>query len=206
MTKPIISFIDDSSFEHQLVERQIASQAPELDFRCTFTFEECRENLAGRAPALFLLDLWGKDEAVRRPCIASLEELQAAAAGIPALESVYAGLDHFPGDVHNEYLKRLFTIVDGWRGLFQGACDRVGQNRRYGLKNLTLARNLYPGVPAVFYTRKSLIQDAVAMLQAGIDGLFIKPTGADDAETRRLTRAYAPELIRDLKRIMAAKP
>ena len=42
---------------------------------------------------------------------------------------------------------------------------------------------------------KSLINDAVAIFQAGADGLFIKPTGIDDPETRRLTRHYAPKLM-----------
>ena len=55
---------------------------------------------------------------------------------------------------------------------------------------------------AVFYTRKSLISDAVAMFRAGADGLFIKPTGRDDSETRTLTREYAPKLIEDLAQII----
>jgi DNA-binding NarL/FixJ family response regulator len=69
-----------------------------------------------------------------------------------------------------------------------------GQNRKYGLSNLAQARAHYPGAPAVFYTRKSLINDAVALFKAGADGLFIKPTGKNDDETRRLTRENAPFL------------
>jgi DNA-binding NarL/FixJ family response regulator len=95
----------------------------------------------------------------------------------------------------------LFTIVDAWRNLFETACDRIGQNRKYGLENLRQVRRYYPGVSAVYYTRKSLISDAVAMFQAGADGLFIKPTGTDDAETRLLTRKYAPKLIEELARV-----
>jgi DNA-binding NarL/FixJ family response regulator len=103
-------------------------------------------------------------------------------------------LKDFKGDVNNEYLKRFFAIVDSWRTLFESVCDRVGQNRKYGLSNLAQARGHYPGVPAVFYTRKSLINDAVALFKAGADGLFIKPTGKNDDETRRLTRENAPFL------------
>ena len=81
------------------------------------------------------------------------------------IETVYEGLENFQGDRTNEYLKRLFTIVDSWRNVFEEVCDRIGQNRKYGLSNLRQARKWYPGVPAVFYTRKSLINDAVAIFE-----------------------------------------
>jgi hypothetical protein len=43
------------------------------------------------------------------------------------------------------------------------------------------------------------------MFKAGADGLFIKPTGSNDTETRRLTREYAPQLIEELKKIKDSK-
>ena len=154
-------------------------------------------------PALFLLDLWGQDPDVKTPAVVPKEELERKISAFPSLEGVYAGLGTFKGDVNNEYLKRLFSIVDRWRTLFESACASIGQNRKYGLGNLKGVRTHYPGVPAVFYTRKSLISDAVAMINAGADGLFIKPTGVDDGETRRLTREFAPTLMTGLERIMA---
>jgi len=201
--KPIIiCFIDDSDFEHDLVRHEIAPQAEGMTFLQTTTFEEAVEGLGEQQPALFLLDLWGQDPDVTHPEITPREELEETAARIPDLESVFHGLDTFSGDSTNEYLKRLFRIVDGWRTLFEGACARIGQNRKYGLRNLRLARERYPEAAAVFYTRKSLISDAVAMFRAGCEGLFIKPTGRDDEETRRLTRDWAPELIAELSRIL----
>lgn len=202
--KPAVCFIDDSDFEHELVRSEIAPQTESYTFVQAYTFEEALERLGTQGPALFLLDLWGQDPDVSEPVITPRDVLEQKAASIPSLDSVFRGLDAFPGDRSNEYLKRLFRIVDGWRNLFETACDGVGQNRKYGLANLAMARERYPGVPAVFYTRKSLISDAVAMFRAGCDGLFIKPTGPDDRETRRLTRAYAPELLRELGRIMTA--
>lgn len=202
--KPAICFIDDSDFEHDLVRQEIAPQAPEYAFVQTYTFEEAEDRLGSDPPALFLLDLWGQDPDVAEPVITPKPSLEETASRIPDLDSVFDGLDTFPGDRHNEYLKRLFRIVDGWRDLFEAACAGVGQNRKYGLANLRQAREVYPGVPAVFYTRKSLISDAVAMFRAGCEGLFIKPTGPDDEETRRLTRENAPELLRDLTRIIEA--
>ncbi|MFP3927798.1 MAG: hypothetical protein ACLFUE_04375 [Desulfobacteraceae bacterium] len=204
--KPLICFIDDSDFEHALVREEIAPLSNGYEFVQAYTFGQAVDLLAGRRPALFLLDLWGADPDVESPSITPAAELRTKAEAIPSLEWVYQGLDNFQGDSHNEYLKRLFTIVDGWRKLFEEACDRIGQNRKYGLANLRLARERYPGVPAVFYTRKSLITDAVAMIRAGCDGLFIKPTGSNDEDTRRLTRKYAPELLSDLETIAAGRP
>jgi DNA-binding NarL/FixJ family response regulator len=203
--KPTICFIDDSAFEHELVRNEIGSKAPDFEFAIGYTFEETTAKLSARAPVLFLLDLWGKDESVVTPRIASKEDLEMQVAKIPTVNQIYDGLDEFGGDVANEYLKRLFAIVDGWRSMFEGICAQVGQSRQYGLTNLQKARNHYPDVPAVFYTRKSLISDAVAVFKAGADGLFIKPTGANDRETRRLTSAYAPQLIKELKQIIAFK-
>ena len=203
--KPIICFIDDSKFEHDLVQNEIAPCAPELEFVQAYTFEEAREKLGTKPPALFLLDLWGKDEDVRDPHISPKADLKMKITNFPSLDDVYKGLDDYKGDVTNEYLKRLFTIVAGWRTLFEGVCDRIGQNRKYGLWNLRQVRKNYPGIPAVFYTRKSLINDAVAMFKARADGLFIKPTGSNDTETRHLTSEYAPQLIEELKKIKDSK-
>ena len=200
--KPIICFIDDSDFEHDLVRHEISPCAPDIEFFQAYTFDEVRAGLGTRAPALFLLDLWGKDEDVLDPSVSPKEELAERIANFPTLEQVYEGLDDYQGDVANEYLKRLFAIVDGWRSLFEEVCGRIGQNRKYGISNLMEAREYYPDVPTVFYTRKSLISDAVAMFKAGTGGLFIKPTGSNDEETRRLTREYAPGLVSELRQII----
>jgi len=203
--KSIICFIDDSGFEHDLVRNEIGPMGSDMEFVQAYTFEEASESLGERWPALFLLDLWGRDEDVKNPSLFSREELEEKIAAFPQLDHIFTGLDHYKGDRINEYLKRFFSIVDSWRNLFEEVCARAGQNRNYGLANLRKARNNYPGVPAVFYTRKSLISDAVAMFDAGSNGLFIKPTGSDDAETRRLTREYAPQLLSRLREIIKAQ-
>ena len=203
--KSIICFIDDSNFEHDLVRNEIAPYAGDFEFIQADTFEEARDKLGAKIPALFLLDLWGKDEAVLEPYLFAKEELENRISRFPTLNQVYEGLDVFKGDVTNEFLKRFFSIIDNWRSLFEDVCARAGQNRKYGLANLRQARTHYPGVPSVFYTRKSLITDAVAMFRALADGLFIKPTGPDDSETRRLTREYAPHLAVELKQIINSK-
>ncbi len=201
--KPIICFIDDAGFEHDLVRHEIAPRAPKFQFVQAYTFDDAKTRLEKAVPSLFLLDLWGQDETVTNPQVTPIRDVQEKIAGFPSLADVYTGLADFKGDVNNEYLKRFFAIVDSWRSLFEGVCDKIGQNRKYGLSNLHQVRKHYPEVPAVFYTRKSLISDAVAMFKAGADGLFIKPTGKTNDETHRLTRENAPLLMKDLERVMA---
>jgi len=200
----IVCFIDDSDFEHELVRTEIAANAPDFEFVQTYTFAEALKALGVRIPVLFLLDLWGQDPAVAKPSIIGQGELETRIAEFETLDHVYDDIDPLRTDQINEYLKRLFTIVDGWRRLFEEVCDRAGQNRKYGLANLQDARTYYPGVPAVFYTRKSLINDAVAMFKAGANGLLIKPTGPNDEQTRAMTRANAPALIQGLSQIVDA--
>ena len=201
----IICFIDDSAFEHELVRDEIASIAPDIHFIQAYTFEEAKGLLGKKIPLLFLLDLWGQDEKVPNPYLTPKNELQQMISRFNTLESVYEGLDHYQGDKANEYLKRLFRIVDSWRDLFEEVCSRVGQNRKYGLANLIQVRDHFPGIPAVFYTRKSLINDAIALFKAGADGLFKKPTGKNDVETHAMTREYAPDLMKDLFTIINSK-
>lgn len=64
---PIICFIDDSGFEHDLVRNEIAPLAPNQTFVQAYTFEEARNELGRRTPAIFLLDLWGQDDEVSDP-------------------------------------------------------------------------------------------------------------------------------------------
>ena len=52
---------------------------------------------------------------------------------------------------------------------------------------------------------EDVVKVAVDAKEAGADGLFIKPTGSNDTETRRLTREYAPQLIEELKKIKDSK-
>ncbi len=202
---PIICFIDDSRFEHDLVRNEIAPYDKRLEFVQACTFDEAKIKLKGRIPGIFLLDLWGQDADVSDPYITPREELDKLVSDFNTLDYVYNGIDTWSGDKTNEYLKRLFSIVAGWRSLFESVCSRIGQNNKYGLYNLKCARTQYPGVPAVFYTRKSLINDAVQMIRAGTDGLFIKPTGNTDEETRAVTRKFAPELIDSLIKIIKSK-
>jgi len=93
--KQIICFIDDSKFEHDLVRNEIAPCDPEMEFVQAYTFEEVRDILGTKAPGLFLLDLWGKDEDVHEPYITPREELEKKNSRFPAIGPCVWGTRRF---------------------------------------------------------------------------------------------------------------
>lgn len=192
---PIFCFIDDSQFELDVFAAHVAPAAPNITFILDTTYESVYQRLQGRYPCLFLLDLYGKDSRSTAGKIPVKADLEARCAGFPTLDQVYRGLEDFPGDRVNEYLKRLFQVADSWRTLFYRASRMAGQSTGYGLENLAAARRDFPAAAAVAYTRKSLITDAVEAFQAGVDGLNLKPNGPTDQEIRQATDEQAPRLI-----------
>jgi len=86
--KPMICFIDDSDFEHDLVRNEIASTAPDLEFIQAYTYDEARDLLEERVPALFLLDLWGQDMDVKKPYLTPKDELEKKISQFNTLDMV----------------------------------------------------------------------------------------------------------------------
>ncbi len=201
--EPIVCFIDDSPFERSLFEEVFPAAAPGWRFIITASFSGARQALGHQSPILWLLDLWGNDpEGALEARMPSPEELSAAAAAIPGLAGVWDGLESYPGDKINELLKRLYSLLSGWRALFMAAARQADQTRAYGLYNLAQVRKRYPGAAAVAYTRKSSAEDVCAFLRAGGDGALLKPHGPTDEAIRAETRDKAPALVEDMKRIV----
>ena len=190
-----VCFIDDSPFERDLFSRVYGSAAS-WDLVVAETFDRAVEALAGRTPLLWLLDLWGNDpQGSASPRLLDSRELAAKAAAINTLEAVFAGLEEFPGDRPNEYLKRLYTIVSGWSELFMEAAKAADQTKAYGLFNLAQVRRHYPHTTALAYTRKSQSTDLAGFMAAGGDGVMLKPHAKTDAAIVEATREKAPGLI-----------
>ncbi len=192
---PIFCFIDDSQFELDVFTGHIVPAATDIEFILGSTYTQVREQLGERHPCLFLLDLYGQDDRVVPAGIPAQKDLEAETALFMTLDDVYKDLEQFAGDKQNEYLKRLFHVADSWRRLFYRASRKVGQNIKYGLSNLESAWQDFPAAATVAYTRKSMIMDAVEIMDAGIDGLHLKPDGTSDEGIRRATTEAAPTLI-----------
>ena len=124
--------------------------------------------------------------------------LEARIKSIPGLNTAYDGLDKYEGDKNlqaNEFLKRLFAILNEWRNIFSDQCANLDQGSQYGINNLLHVRKDYPTVTAVMYTRKGLFTDAVKLSRHNCDGIFIKPAGTTDEKIYAETRNQVNSLM-----------
>jgi len=205
MKKPVYCFIDDSEFEINLMRTVIAPHEPGVDFVCCQTFKECNELLSecGIYPALFILDLYGSPELPDEKDIPGFEALKERTVGFRSIDDVYKGLDEHSGPAKvQEFLKRLFSIVHDWRTFHSDVFGEMGHTTEYGKNNFRQVRRFYPLAPAVFYTRKSTIEDAIDLFRLDIDGLALKPTGQGGEDIRTVTETMAENLLTQWRTIL----
>ncbi len=200
MGKPVYCFIDDSPFELKLFMDVIETRYPEIQFIYANTYEECEKQLTGLSlyPSLFILDLYGREGIQKNISIPQKAFLKEQIKDIPSLDVVYDGLDKYNSDKElqvNEFLKRLFSILNDWRKLFSDQCTSLDQGSQYGINNLIRVRKNYPTVTAVMYSRKGLFTDAVNLSQYNSDGIFIKPAGSNDDEIYAETKSKTDSLM-----------
>jgi len=193
--KPAFVFIDDARFELDNFRAHAAPAFARAEFIYAQTFDEAMEQLDGRRPLCFLLDIYGTLGEGQPGEIISQRDLEASLGPPEATASLYHDLDQVPGgEAGNLFLRRVYAQVECWQRTFLTACEQMGQGREYGLANLRAAREHHPQAAALGYSRKALYADAVAVSRAGADGLLQKPQGGGDEAIAKATRAAAPEL------------
>ncbi len=200
MKKPVYCFIDDSPFELKLFKDVIETRIPKIQFIYASSYDECHRQLDEQKlyPSLFILDLYGREGLQEDVCIPRKELLEARIDKIPNLNIAYEGLEKNNCDNNlqaNEFLKRLFSVVNEWRNLFSDQCASLDQGSQFGINNLLSVRKCYSTVAAVMYTRKGLFTDAVILSQHNCDGIFIKPPGATDEDIYAETEKQAENLL-----------
>ncbi len=202
MKKPVFCFIDDSPFEIKLFKDVIEASNPGIQFIYAHTYAECDSQLAELVlyPSLFILDLYGREGLHKNVSIPQKSLLETQISNIPSLESAYVGLEKYDSNKDlqsNEFLKRLFSILNEWRRLFSDQCANLDQGSQYGINNLKSVRKNYSTVAAVMYTRKGLFTDAIKLSRYNCDGIFIKPPGSNDEEIYAETKRQTDSLFED---------
>ncbi len=200
MNKPVYCFIDDSPFELKLFKDVIEKRHPDIQFIYANTYAECDSHLSELMlyPSLFILDLYGREGLHNNVNIPQKASLEAQIKDIPSLDVVYDGLEKYASDKElqvNEFLKRMFSILNKWRELFSGQCANLDQGSQYGINNLLRVRENYPTVTTVIYTRKGLFTDAVKLSLYNFVGVFIKPAGLNDEEIYTETKNQTDNLM-----------
>lgn len=193
--KAVFVFIDDARFELDNFRDHAAPAFGRAEFIYAQTFGQAMEQLDGRRPLCFLLDIYGALEAGRAGEIMTRDDLGGNLGPSVDIASLYSDLERAPeGEAGNLFLRRVYAQVERWQRTFLAACEKMGQGRAYGLANLRAAREQHPQAAALGYSRKALYADAVALSRAGADGFLQKPFGGDDEAIARATRDAAPEL------------
>jgi len=200
MKKPVYCFIDDSPFELKLFSDVIETRFPGIHFIYANTYDECHRKLEEQKlyPSLFILDLYGREGIQEEVCIPRKESLEARIDKIPDLNIAYDDIEKYNFDKNlqaNEFLKRLFSILNEWRDFFSEQCASLDQGSQFGINNLLSVRQNYLSVTAVMYTRKGLFTDAEVLSRYSGDGIFIKPPGNTDEEIYAETEKQAENLM-----------
>mgnify|MGYP003986406463 CR=1 FL=1 len=200
MKKPVYCFIDDSPFELKLFKDVIETRFTGIHFIYASTYDECHRLLDDQKlyPSLFILDLYGREGIQADVCIPRKELLEARIDKIPDLNIAYDDIEKYNFDKNlqaNEFLKRLFSILNEWRDFFSEQCASLDQGSRFGINNLLSVKQNYSTVTAVMYTRKGLFTDAEILSRYSGDGIFIKPPGNTDEEIYAETKEQAENLM-----------
>ena len=158
---------------------------------------QIEEALAGRVPDLFVLDLFFPvtsaqpggftadtvDEARRqlRRVLQVAQELEAAFFE-----------EHKLARGDKELLRAGSDLVYWSQRMLRHWCDVLGQSPDGGIALMRLLHQKYSGVPVVFYSRKAMVADMKAALQAGALDVLLKPhRSLEDAEAARIRDALA---------------
>jgi CheY-like chemotaxis protein len=200
-TRHHILFIEDDETEIATFRRLYEGDQFELTGLCIqfprTILPALGEALGDRVPDLFVLDLFFP--AVSDPPRGFTEDtvgdarahLTRALRAAEELEGMF--LDETALAKSDKELLRAGSELVYWsQRMLRHWCDVLGTSSSGGIALMRLLRERYPGVPAVFYSRKAMVADVKAALEAGALDVLIKPHRTlEDAEAVRIRETLA---------------
>jgi len=200
-TRHHIMFIEDDESEMATFRRLYEGDQFELTGLCIqfprSILPALTEALGDRVPDLFVLDLFfpavsdppgGFTEHTVGDARAHLTSVLRAAE---ELEGMF--LDETALAKNDKELLRAGSEIVYWsQRMLRHWCDVLGTSSSGGIALMRLLREKYPTVPAVFYSRKAMVADVKAALEAGALDVLIKPHRTlEDAEAVRIRETLA---------------
>ncbi len=203
MDRELVCFIDDSKFERGVFERAFGGAfdlvlAPD----CAEADDALRQGYPGRRVDLFVLDLYIPSR--ERADLSTHPELLGTDIRQRTLTRVLGLLTRIEGVAHrvldpmtngDRLLRELYRVVEEAETSLRTFASEIGQTPEGGFVNLRHVRSTYPGVPAVFYTRKANSADVIRCFHEGADGVLKKPQDGDDEDILALTVKTAGDTI-----------
>jgi CheY-like chemotaxis protein len=196
-----ITFIEDDEAEMTTFRRLYEGDQFELTGVCIQSPRSAlpiiSEALGERVPDLFVLDLFfpatSNPPGGFTPDTVDDARLQLTrvlrAAG--ELEGMF--LDESALAKNDKELLRAGSELVYWsQRMLRRWCDVLGQSPSGGIALMRILREKYPAVPAVFYSRKAMVADVKAALEAGALDVLIKPHRLlEDAEAAAIRETLA---------------
>ena len=155
------------------------------------------EALGSRVPDLFVLDLFFPVTSTS-PGGFTVDTVDEARAQLRRVLQVAGELEGAffdePALAHGEkeLLRAGSDLVYWSQRMLRHWCDVLGQSPDGGIALMRLIHEKYSGVPVVFYSRKAMVADLKAALQAGAIDVLLKPHRTlEDVEAVRVRDALA---------------
>lgn len=200
-TRHHIAFIEDDETEIATFRRLYEGDQFELTSLCIKSprtaLPALDEALGARIPDLFVLDLFFP-ATNDPPGGFTPDTLDGARAQLTLvlrtaeeLEGMF--LDESALAKNDKELLRAGSELVYWsQRMLRHWCDVLGQSPSGGIALMRLLREKYPTVPAMFYSRKAMVADVKAALEAGALDVLIKPhRSLEDAEAGRIREILA---------------
>ena len=200
-TRHHIAFIEDDETEIATFRRLYEGDQFELTSLCIkfprTALPALDEALGARIPDLFVLDLFFP-ATNDPPGGFTPDTLDGARAQLTLvlrtaeeLEGMF--LDESALAKNDKELLRAGSELVYWsQRMLRHWCDVLGQSPAGGIALMRLLREKYPTVPAMFYSRKAMVADVKAALEAGALDVLIKPhRSLEDAEAGRIREILA---------------
>ena len=158
---------------------------------------QIQEALGSRVPDLFVLDLFFPVTSAQ-PGGFTADTVDEARAQLRRVLQVAAELEAAFFEEHKlarsdkELLRAGSDLVYWSQRMLRHWCDVLGQSPDGGIALMRLLHQEYSGVPVVFYSRKAMVADLKAALQAGALDVLLKPhRSLENAEAVRIRDALA---------------
>jgi CheY-like chemotaxis protein len=198
-TRHHIMFIEDDESEMATFRRLYEGDQFELTGLCIqfprAVLPALGEALGDRVPDLFVLDLFfpavsnppggftpdtvGEARAQLARVLRAAEELEGMFIDESALEKN-----------DKELLRAGSELVYWSQRMLRHWCDVLGKSSSGGIALMRVLRDKYPGVPAIFYSRKATVTDVKDALEAGAVDVLLKPhRSLEDLEAVRIREA-----------------
>jgi CheY-like chemotaxis protein len=195
-TRHHIVFIEDDEAEMATFRRLYEGDQFELTGVCIqfprSVLPALAQVLGGRVPDLFVLDLFfpAMSEPPGGLTADTFADARAQLARVlrsaQELEGMF--LDESALQKSDKELLRAGADLVYWaQRMVRHWCDVLGTSPSGGIALMRILKEKYPTVPAVFYSRKAMVPDAKAALEAGALDVLIKPhRSVEDVEAVRI--------------------